>query len=272
MSVLPPELEREIFELTLRSDLKNAALKLNLSLVARRVQFWVEPVFYELVMISGLENAEIFLRLIALKPPGFFATAVKALCLVHNVQADHAFNILSACTGVEVLACWVAQSGHPNLPLLISQLSLRRLSIEFDHFLSIPVALTWLSNLTRIDLVFWDVTTSESHLSSLCHRLRVLPRLTHLSIASVETAMIPYAQAVSSCCPELEALVIARSDSDINKDALIKACKFDPRVVVVDELVDPAADWETGYFGGVNIWSRAGDILRQLNTSQGDRS
>lgn len=50
---LPIELEREIFQLALRSNRDDAAVKLALSLVARRVQFWsVHPATPNLTILN----------------------------------------------------------------------------------------------------------------------------------------------------------------------------------------------------------------------------
>lgn len=48
MSILPPELEIRIFELVVRASPFDAALRLSLMLVARRVQIWYfcMPVLY----------------------------------------------------------------------------------------------------------------------------------------------------------------------------------------------------------------------------------
>ncbi|KAJ7498849.1 hypothetical protein FB451DRAFT_12690 [Mycena latifolia] len=260
MPELPPELEREIFELALRTNRQDAAFKLTLSLVARRVQFWVDLAFYEMVTISHETQATKFVKLIAskLKPPDFF-TAVKILCLPYSVTGEQACAILSACTKVQMLACWVDCTDSPELPLLVSRLPLRRLSIEYQHFLEIPVvASTWLSNLTHVDLVLWDFGLSDIDLSTLSR----LPRVTHVALPLYRTASA-HAAIVCSSCPNLRVLVII---SDPNREEDTDPAQnylFDPRIVVEAGPTNIIQDWEALYFGLPDLWSYAEDAIAQ---------
>ncbi|KAJ7110363.1 hypothetical protein C8R43DRAFT_165615 [Mycena crocata] len=263
MSVLPPELEREIFEAAARSDLKNAPLKLNLSLVARRFHFWVDLVFYELVKITSESNADKFLNLITLKPPGFFANAVKALCLVYRIKPEQAHAIISACTGVQQLACWVNQTNAPQ------HLPLRYLSIEFRHFLNILPTSAWLSSLTHLHLVFWafqpGVENEQLARLNLSRALPALPRLTHLANHS-RMANPTYAKAVCASCPALEIFIIVNNTMSENA-TVSDSYSFDDRIAVIDlhEVAEVADDWEDAYFGRASMWNRAEDIIRERN-------
>ncbi|KAJ6599002.1 hypothetical protein DFH09DRAFT_1070855 [Mycena vulgaris] len=258
MPELPYELERAIFELALRSNRKDAAFRLTLSLVARRVQFWVDLIFYELVSISNEERADKFVDFIAsnLKPPGFF-TAVKTLCIVNSVTGAQACAILSACTEVQLLACWVDCTDYPELPILIGRLSLRRLSIELTHFSKIPlVPSTWLLSLTHLDLVVWEPSLRASELSNVSR----LPAVTHVSVTSSKVGP-EHATIVCSLCPELQLLVVmddSNGTDDEDNDFL-----FDSRIVVEDEPQNIIEDWEAPYFGLPDIWSRAEAVLEQ---------
>ncbi|KAJ7507885.1 hypothetical protein B0H11DRAFT_1705386, partial [Mycena galericulata] len=255
---LPPELEREIFEIAIGSH-RNPAFKLSLSLVARRVQLWVDVAFYEMVTIHSPEHAAKFLNLIDsnLKPPVFFA-AVKILCLPFGVTATQACDILSVCTEVQLLACWVDHRTRPDphdLPNLLGRLPLRRLSIEFGHFSRIPTTQsTWLLGLTHVDLVIWKDPLPETELFHLSR----LPCLTHVALPVARTNS-RHAVVVCASCPRLQVLVII---DDENYEPDKAPYLFDARIVVQVQP-DFTEDWEAPYFGSPDMWSRAEDIIAQ---------
>ncbi|KAJ7095448.1 hypothetical protein B0H15DRAFT_946839 [Mycena belliarum] len=260
MPDLPPELEREIFELALKSN-HNAASKLALSLVARRVQCWVDLAFYEMVTILHESHAAKFVDLIEsnLKPPGFFV-AVKILCLPYSVTAEQACAILSVCTEVQLLACWVDYNDALELPPLVGRLPLRRLSVEFRHFLKIPlVPSAWFSDLTHLDLVLWDYADDlpQMDLSALSR----LPRVTHVAMQAFRTGP-EHAAVVCASCPNLRVLVMItyqdHDDTDPTPDYL-----FDPRIVVQEGPSLITRDWEAPYFDWPDMWSQAEDVLEE---------
>ncbi|KAJ7290183.1 hypothetical protein C8J57DRAFT_338150 [Mycena rebaudengoi] len=213
---LPPELECEIFETAARNYRDNfeSSQVINLSLVARRVHFWVEPVFLEVIALWDENHAKKFLKLADMKSVGFLANAVRALCIPYQVDTLTAHRILSVCTGVRMLACWVDYRNAPASPpltvnplsLLISRLPLTRLEIELDHFLHIPLdTSTWRSTLTQLDLTFWDPMNDPARLSSL----RRLPRLTRVTLSGGNIAL---ARALCSSIPSLEVVRLERED------------------------------------------------------------
>ncbi|KAJ7771383.1 hypothetical protein DFH07DRAFT_914109 [Mycena maculata] len=265
MPELPTELEREIFELAFRCN-RDTAFKSTLSLVARRVHLWVDRVFYEMVSIDSKEHAAKFISLIDsnLKPPGFF-TAVKTLCLPYDVKAAQAYIILSACTAVQQLACWVKYTDVPDIPLLLSQCPLRRLSIEFTHFSNIPATpSTWILSLTHVELVIWVEDLPPAELSTLSR----LPSLTHVALPFRHMGSA-HAVVVLSSCPSLQVLTFIVQNSEFT---VPEEYEFDPRIVLQDDPDpgDGTADWEAPYFGLSDIWSRAEDIVQQrkaLHTS-----
>ncbi|KAF8648898.1 hypothetical protein AX16_006152 [Volvariella volvacea WC 439] len=100
---LPLELEREIFELTARAHRETAV---RLTLVAHRVQIWVERVIYHVVSLSDRRKCSAFLRTLDARPPDFFQSHVRAICLPYFLDVAQATRILSVCPEVENLACW----------------------------------------------------------------------------------------------------------------------------------------------------------------------
>ncbi|KAF7352750.1 hypothetical protein MVEN_01241300 [Mycena venus] len=253
MPELPPELEREILvELVFKADRQNLNLKLTLCLVARRVQFWIDSIFYEVVSLTSQRSAVKFLTLVRSneKPPGFF-TVVKRLCLTVAVKAVTAFGILGVCTAVEALACWVDFYPEPDLPVLISRLPLRRLSIEFHHFSRIPLnPSTWLSSLTHLELFTW-LALSAPDLSRLAH----LPCLTFVAVNNVHMSKELVAE-VRTSCPRLQALVLLQRPNEIRRPYL-RMAQNDPHIVVQEQSRNPVQDWEAAHFGYPDMWSRA---------------
>ncbi|KAJ7762390.1 hypothetical protein DFH07DRAFT_771165 [Mycena maculata] len=270
MPFLPRELECEIFETAFRSDPKNAALRLSLCLVARRVQFWVDLIYYETVTISGKSRANQFLDLISRKLPGFFAVAVKILCLVHAVETVQAVAILAACPAVQHLACWVQQRDYPDLALLISRLPLSRLWIEFTHFLNVPVA--FFSKLTHVELVFWESTGIQApDIYRLIRSFQQLPELTHIALAfTPSTANQAHAEAICSSLPDLRVVIIVRDDAwhDYEELEMPNDYSFDARIVTFSRI-SMDDDWEATNFGHDNIWSHAEGVIAQRRARSG---
>jgi len=250
---LPAELQREIFEIAVRLNHQDAALKLNLSLVAQHVRFWVDWVFYEMVTIVGPKSADKFFELVDLKAPGFFAIAVKTL-LLSSLPADYAVRVLSFCAGVQSLAFWTWHFPTLALPP-ISQLPLRRLSVRFclaDIITGAPPPL-WLSSLTHIDIAFFRAS------KSYVEKLGRLPSLTHVALYS---AGPPLAEVVCASYPNLRVLVIL-SDSHITQAATTVACSFDPRIVVTLLPADPIEDWEAQHCGLSDMWTCAERVVAE---------
>lgn len=206
--------------------------------------------------ISSNRRAEGFLSLVNSKPPGFF-TVVKCLCITYSVKAATACSILAACTAVESLACWVDSDGSSELPLLISRLPLRRLSIELEHFAGIPLtSLTWLSSLTHIDLIPWRPFPAQG-LSILRH----FSRLTHVALyPDAMEGEMEHVAMVCSSCPCLQVLIIADTDG---YTGLVLPPAHDPRMVEQKPILNIVEDWEATYSGCEDMWSRAEIVLDQ---------
>ncbi|KAJ7290188.1 hypothetical protein C8J57DRAFT_338204 [Mycena rebaudengoi] len=228
---LPLELECHIFETAARDyrDHLKSAQVINLSLVARRVHFWVEPVFLEVIVLLDIGHAEKFLEFVDMKPQGFFANVVRALCIRddRSVDAKITSRIVAACSGVRMLACWAGYEDGPDLPLLISRLPLTRLDIESDYFLAIPFdTCTWLSTLThlclRLNFYFDD--------SLILSPLGRLPSLIHLTLPPVE---ISFARALCSSYPNLQIVLrVGAPLSEYDLEEIREEVREYPRIVL----------------------------------------
>ncbi|KAJ6485108.1 hypothetical protein C8R47DRAFT_980541 [Mycena vitilis] len=258
MPDLPSELEREIFELAYRCSGREPVLKRALCLVARRVKFWIDRIFYEMVSLKDNGQAERFLNLIGSNPKKRnLLKAIKTLCVPYAVAASNASRILKACSEVESLAFWV-DCTYDLRPLdLLSQLPLLRLSMEAHHFSNTPVSTsTWLSRLTHIELFAW-----KNYDASELYKLGAPPRLTHVALSTLKMGS-EHAAIVCSCCLSLQILVLLKDAYDDQKPVF----RYDPRVVVQDAPEDIIGDWEASYFGRPDMWYRAEVALKQQIT------
>ncbi|KAF7346381.1 hypothetical protein MSAN_01866000 [Mycena sanguinolenta] len=255
MPTIPLELEREIFEIAIRDNRDDTDLKLNLSLVTRRVQYWVDLIQYELITITDRAEAHKFFELVNRKSQDFFAHAVKALCITHDVSADDASRILSVCTNVQQLACWVVWEESLDLPQRLSSLPLKQLSIEVGHFLNILLSQSALFlNLTHLDLIWWP---SSPHIPL---KLGELQKLTHVCISGAGRSG---AESVCSSCASLQVLVvIPRWPTDENAE---EEYAFDSRIVVAPSDItygDPVEIWEDVVFRRPeNMWAYAENVV-----------
>ncbi|KAF7346389.1 hypothetical protein MSAN_01866800 [Mycena sanguinolenta] len=251
MPTLPSELEREIFEIAIRDNHNNAAWKLNFSLVARRVQYWIDLVYYEVVTIKTPVQAHKFLELVDWKPHDFFALAVKSLCIAYSISAVDASRILSVCSNVQQLACWVPWEKSPNLTQLLNSLCrLNQLSIETGHFLSILRSQsTPFPGLTHLELKWW-LSSPRTSLD-----LGALPNLTHVSLSRAGRSE---AESVCLTCASLQVLVI-------QKLAPEEEYAFDARIVMAPSDItygEPVEVWEDVAFRRPeNMWAYAENVV-----------
>ncbi|KAJ7456783.1 hypothetical protein B0H11DRAFT_225299 [Mycena galericulata] len=214
---LPPELEREIFELVVAQDSPYdywlhqhvGDTVLVLPQVCRRVQSWIEPFIYERIAIlhnfNGRDPISKFLETIDARPASFFATHVKHLYLDPTIPLSVVQHILSVCTGAVSFGCH-----HPyaSLAPLLVPLPLQRLLVSEFTLPSPPTDLPpWAASLTHLGL-------SQARPSAPADTLARLPTLTHLA---VDYAALPNVEspgmgaalaALLAAAPRLSALVL----------------------------------------------------------------
>ncbi|KAJ7619623.1 hypothetical protein FB45DRAFT_1062985 [Roridomyces roridus] len=181
---LPPELEREIFELVVATDFPSdywshqhvGDTTLVLPQVCRRAQSWIEPFIYERVALlqnyNGRDPFSSFLATVDARPATFFAARVKHLYLDRMVPLYAVQRILSVCTSVVSFGCH-----HPYTALapLLSSLPLTRLLVSEVSFPNPSTPPRWSSTLTHLGL-------SSSLPASASTTLAHLPSLTHLAV------------------------------------------------------------------------------------------
>ncbi|KAJ6472914.1 hypothetical protein C8R47DRAFT_722034 [Mycena vitilis] len=174
---------RVIFEIAARSDRRTA---LKLVLVSQLVRSWIDTVLYETVHLYRQRTSNNFLRTIetsTTKPPAFFSTHVKSLCVLFDMPVDHIMRVTAICSGAINLTTWFISSGlwpaagFRPLSHLMFSLRPRRLA-AWHGVLCSPdphFTLPFFSQITHLTVVnIWEEWTAWPAFS--------LPALTHLSL------------------------------------------------------------------------------------------
>ncbi|KAJ7157075.1 hypothetical protein C8R46DRAFT_419017 [Mycena filopes] len=264
MPLLPIELQREIFEMAIRNSYKDAAMKLNLSLVAHHVHLWVDQVFYESVAITSPADMDQFPKLVDSKPAGFFTTAVKAVRL-HYISDLEMDKILAICTGTQVFACLLLPSPlSPHLSSLplrrrwgLSSLPLRRLSIDLSLAEILDTGSTaepaWCSTLTHLDLGFARLPFDMQ----MAQMLSRLPCLTNFALPTSSTTRA-LADAVCTGCPNLRVLVIFVAGDEEDGDVAVEYRDASKVVLVKADIVE---EWDGSLRGLPDFWNDAEAVV-----------
>ncbi|KAJ7490709.1 hypothetical protein FB451DRAFT_1166048 [Mycena latifolia] len=264
--ILPPELEREIFELVAATEappdhwmhqhVGNTVLVL--PRVCRRAQIWIEPFIYERVSLlqtfHGLDPIPSFLATIDARPASFFAAHVKHLYIAPTTPLAVVQRVLAVCTGVVSFGCH-----HPytRLAPLLAPLPLRRLLVS--ELPPIPAELApWAASLTHLGLVqVFPTATTLAH----------LPALTHLA---VDYAALPDPEAPGMGAA-LTALLAA--GPNIRCLVLVSAAKTDWALQRLrdDAFSDPRLYMHSVMDGAWDAWSRhMPDMFAQAEERRGN--
>ncbi|KAJ7723174.1 hypothetical protein B0H16DRAFT_343780 [Mycena metata] len=255
VALLPPELEREIFEET---ALMHKAAIPNLLLVARRVLVWIEPLLYRVVCVGRppLKSAPAILT--SAKPPVFFHNAVQYLALLGpgtSTSKKDDLRVLELCRGVvsfgaynkNVSGAVLATLAHMDLrrlSLCVSLLFDRR-AVDFTH----PI----FRSLTHLDMF----DSVEDGVMELLPFIPTLPALTHLTLDS----SIPRDDAleVLARSPRLQLLLVLWLDEELHLPARVPHV-YDVRFVtgVHGRYWET---WEAGARGLPDLWSLGADFV-----------
>ncbi|KAF7364673.1 Zn(2)-C6 fungal-type domain-containing protein [Mycena venus] len=181
---LPPELEREIFELAARNDPVDSWTHqhvgdtlLVLPQVCRRVQSWIEPFIYERVSLlqsfNGAQPVPKFLATVDARPASFFATHVKYLYMDYSVPLPVVQRILGVCTGAVSVGC---HHPYPSLAHVLAPLPLHRLCVS-EFALPSPAATLppWAASLRQLGF-------TKAIPPDPAAAFAALPALTHLAV------------------------------------------------------------------------------------------
>ncbi|KAJ7123485.1 hypothetical protein C8R44DRAFT_875676 [Mycena epipterygia] len=265
VSALPPELERQIFEIC--ALLRPLGIP-KLMLVAWRVKEWVEPLLYRTIAVE-VDGAHIIPVLPAFtseclssalksKPATLFQYAVRHLLAPTRGTCKE---LLPFCTGLENL--WTHE--YSTATPLIAQLRLKHF-----HGFVVPLFRT----LTSIHACFSQITHLEvmdirDNLESWSE-LSLIPQLTHLAFN--DAAFGPICGELLETCRSLAVLVFLLSQAQgglrINASQSEELSK-DPRLVEM-RCVYYLLDWQMGAHAGKDYWSRAESFIATRRSGEID--
>ncbi|KAJ6564571.1 hypothetical protein B0H19DRAFT_1068108 [Mycena capillaripes] len=247
----PPELEREMFEVT--AQLYPQAIA-RLVLVSRRVYEWIERFRYRTIipdqiptlrqrMACSFRTLQRVIRSDS-KPATFFRDYVRH-AFIFNVDEHELAEVLAHCSGIQNLV--LSLSLQPSIVIRLTALRPRRLSIymneEMDLWKPIFTLVTHLEILDYLPLV------PEGKLARC---LAMLPLLSHLALFHYCAEVAPD---VLAPCRNLEVLVCMHTSYDLERRNLSSV--EDIRFVHMAPNQNRAHDWLTGVEGGMDTWARA---------------
>ncbi|KAJ8454945.1 hypothetical protein ONZ45_g19108 [Pleurotus djamor] len=215
---LPFELERDIFEWAALAFPSEAP---KLCLVARRVQEWLEPVIYRVIVLDyPFKGVDLFMRAISMKPQAFFHKNVKTLCLTASVSFHYAEKALAVCTGVQNLICWSAAPMAGLLPIIHNH-PLQKLSIKIETVFPSDAIPDFrhpiFSKVTHLDIV----NPHKPRENSYWYGLAELPCLTHLALGDLFywgkediCEIVPY---LLEKCEGLQALILVCGNEEVRQ-------------------------------------------------------
>ncbi|KAJ7051269.1 hypothetical protein C8F01DRAFT_1175458 [Mycena amicta] len=242
-SRLPPELEREIFEI---AALSNPKCICALLCVAHRVLEWIEPFLYRSIRFEDDNHITLsaLRRVMQSKPPPFFAAAVRHIVVTRAINFD---DVVCHCTKTTHLVLAPIEDAQPEtLPLYLKCMpDIQRLAACLEDGLpystypsveSLAVFLPRFAGVTHFEL--FDGTRARMH--DLSERIVPficsLPALTHLAVNDImEHALL---EILLAGCEKLQILCwLARTSDSLHEreTALLAEDGFtrDPRLVLV---------------------------------------
>ncbi|KAJ7078015.1 hypothetical protein B0H15DRAFT_540342 [Mycena belliarum] len=257
-TLLPPELEREIFEIC---ALTRPVIIPKLMLVAWRVKNWVEPLLYRVVHISPerypslgvpLFTSDILARVLS-ERPGLLENSVRHMYTWSPEEstiliARHRANIDAVLSAY--LTC------------------LRQLAVDIVNLFKVYPARfadALFRNVTHLEIFAEAEYWEGSELASL-------PQLTHCAFWD-ETILECAAGAILAGCARLRYLVFLRASGSLNQieQASCAELALDVRFVALD----PGAfdeDWLRGALLQQNYWARAEAFVAAKRAGKVDNS
>ncbi|KAJ7154255.1 hypothetical protein C8R46DRAFT_961262, partial [Mycena filopes] len=181
-SLLPLDLEREIFETTALLHPGTAPALLR---VSRRVFIWIEPLLYRALRIDRSSVAKAIERAMHRKPPSFFRQNVRHLYLSPSSEWSqiNAYALLRLCP--RIVSLYVdAHWSQPALLPILEHIPHARMwcgSLR-DLFGYRPLDLShpFFHTITHLDI--FEIMNYELNSAEICPALATLPALTHLCL------------------------------------------------------------------------------------------
>ncbi|KAJ6538146.1 hypothetical protein B0H19DRAFT_1374689 [Mycena capillaripes] len=277
---LPPELERQIFEL---ASLSWPVSIPKMMLVAWRIKYWIEPLLYRTIIfniepISGFPvcNLEIFDRIVRTKPASFLRDSAHSV-IARRLNVDDISHILISCPSIDNLNIdglgpfSGSLHGFDILPL--TQLHCDLAGLRNLNRID-PLAAPAFMHLTHLEL-FWYLdhiqhTVAEEH--ARWTTLGTLPRLTHLALPFHTTAnKTPIVAYLLDICKSLRALLVLRSAFP-QAEEFEALARNDVRIVMLrPPRENSIIVWQRGILNGVDFWSRADGLIAKRHSGEVSR-
>ncbi|KAJ7182944.1 hypothetical protein C8R43DRAFT_17476 [Mycena crocata] len=256
--ILPPEIEREIFETAAYKHPQTIPLLL---LICHRVHEWVEIVKYSTVTSSGVGPscaAAALLRAIRSpsKHASFFGTRVRNFLYMETINwmdtppltDDDLRDLLSSCSGLQSLVLMAPI--EPALLPSLEALRPRRMSI---YLKTLRTDCAMFAFVTHLDL-FDNINETDFNPGP---NLALVPGLTHLSLFQLNDPLV--AVNLLQQCKRLQVLIGMYSHSlPERKFGGPGPATDDPRllsILMTDK--DYEEDWFVGTRDGMDFWARA---------------
>ncbi|KAF8169152.1 hypothetical protein K438DRAFT_1855753 [Mycena galopus ATCC 62051] len=257
MVVLPPELEREIFEVAALSHFNTIPSLLR---VARRVLEWIEPLLYRVIVIDQSTRAQACHRILALKP-NLLANGVEHLLFldVVNTWPEEDLRALFRLCALRLLSLARVPRSLLPLPVVLTMSRLHRWTGNLDFLFggrpAIDLSIPAFRAVTHMD-VFDHIEDNDT---VICSGLAALPCLTHLCLNNRVPDLVP--RRILAECLHLEVLVCmlnpftghSMADNPPTTDV-----RF-----VVSAVGNYWRDWEVGAQGGTDFWVAADEFVAQ---------
>ncbi|KAI0675217.1 hypothetical protein C8Q78DRAFT_965094 [Trametes maxima] len=302
-SNLPVELVRDVFEHAAHSDRTTAR---NLTLVSSSVKHWTDPILYDTVVLSTARSLRAFVAAIANKPSEFVHSRVRNLGIFTPGPMQSIDCVLSACGGVQSLACGFSLPSYMHAQGAQAVQALKQ--PREQHLLGVACRDGWDASLVgptvthlRIHLASFDSSrpeapfafTSASAQEAGWDRLKALPFLTHLAIvyrpsgSTPPAAIIPHLARLlpphadsehDDCIQSLQLILVqvagAKKDASFAGEAIksLNAAALSaggPALRIVAEAAPSSAarQWEDSVRGGQGVWERAETAVRKRLTT-----
>ncbi|KAJ7112704.1 hypothetical protein C8R44DRAFT_249920 [Mycena epipterygia] len=255
----PPELEREIFEIT---ALLHPGTIPTLLLVARRILIWIEPLLYRVIRVSSrrphLDMAHALLRATTTKTPTFLHDAVRHLFIEWGSpwSPEETLAILKLCTGIVNLAIAADCTNRAGILAQLTQMQLPRLASSlrtlFGGETGIDMQHPVLFSITHLEM--FDTIADEE---IICSQIPAIPTLTHLAFYG-RAPWVTIATLLTEC-PRLELLVHRWW---YRAHVPVQDVPFHDMRFIIQLYKDYGSDWEADARGiRPDFWSLAEDFV-----------
>ncbi|KAK7045262.1 hypothetical protein R3P38DRAFT_191186 [Favolaschia claudopus] len=260
--LLPPELERKIFETAAIHDRSSIP---NILRVCHRAHTWIEPFLYRVLIVSDYRSP----ALVALKkkPTEFKKIAVRHVFIEAYGDRTDASDLLAGLTEIESLA--IDTPDRKSLLRVVDTLHIQRLNLraprsDTAQWAHATLSRPLISSVTHLELYYDTGEDSPIQSWAAWSGITTLPALTHLCVSD-DLASLFLRPVLESRSPasKLQVFIVGYWDSWMKTHATQFALNppiGDPRLVVM-MLSSLKEDWVAGVTGGEDFWARADAFL-----------